>query len=166
MELSTQNLTADDKTALGQLQQKASNLHQSSSNNFLVSLEGLMLSAIAWESIGKPKVWISNLSKATTAVGLVVTGLFAANAIRDLSKAKKIDNKLKQYGMDETTLPSEIAMQAPAPVQVVQAPAVPVTRPVKPSVPFMDEAQQPQTSISAQGAEISPMLQEQARVTM
>ncbi len=146
-------LSSEDKTALGQLQQKASNLHQSSSNNFLVSLEGLMLAAIAWESLDKPKAWLRNLSKATTAIGLAVTGIFAINALRDRAQASKVERKLKQYGVDELTLPSEMGAAAPAPTPA----ANPATRPIKPSVPFMDQADTPQTAISTDGAELARM---------
>lgn len=112
MENNQHNLSAEDKAALYRVQQQASNLHQSSSNKFLVSLEGLMLSAIAWESIPKSTKWISNLSKATTAIGLAVTGIFAYGALRDNQQAKKADEKLKQYGYDEFTLPCEQHTQA------------------------------------------------------
>ena len=154
METRLNTLSSEDKNALGQLEQKASNLHQSSSNNFLVSLEGLMLSAIAWESIGKigKAKWISPVSKVTTAIGLAVAGIFGANALRDRAKAARMDAKLKQYGVDELTLPSEMPTTVP-----VQSPIAPVTRPVKPSVPFMDAAEQPQTSINTQGAELARM---------
>lgn len=109
MDQNHQKLSQEDRSALYRLQQQASNLHQSSSNKFLVSLEGLMLSAIAWESIGKKAKWISNLSKATTAIGLAVTGIFAYTAMRDQRQANKADEKLKQYGFDEFTLPCEVS---------------------------------------------------------
>jgi hypothetical protein len=115
MESAPDNLSSEDRKALCQLEQKASNLRQSSSNHFLVSLEGLMLSAIAWESIGKISKykWISPLSKVTTAIGLAVTGIFAVSALNDRAKAMKIDAKLKKYGMDELTLPCEIKSASP-----------------------------------------------------
>jgi hypothetical protein len=113
MESTDNTLSSEDRSALCQLEQKASNLRQSSSNNFLVALEGLMLSAIAWESIGKPKAWISNLSKATTAIGLGITAIFTSIAVRDRAKASKIDGKLARYGVDDMTLPCEMQHAEP-----------------------------------------------------
>lgn len=133
MEPTTNSLSQDDKAALCQMQQKSSNLRQSSSNHFLVALEGLMLAAIAWESIGKPKAWLSNLSKATTAIGLGVAGLFTFYAVRDKAQASKIDTKLKQYGMDELTLPCEIKTE-------------------QQTIPPI---QQPKTTLQAGGREVS-----------
>ena len=107
MDTTHEPLQPEDRAALCQLQQKADNLHQSSSNKFLVALEGLMLSAIAWESIDKPKPWLSKLSKVTTAIGLAITGIFTYTAIRDPVKANTAEKKVKQYGFDEFALPCE-----------------------------------------------------------
>lgn len=150
MDNAKNSLSQEDKAALGQMQQKASNLHQSSSNNFLVSLEGLMLAAIAWESLDKPKKWLANLSKGTTAIGLAVTGIFAINALRDRAQAAKIERKLKEYGVDDMTLPSEMGSANPAP-------ATPNTNPVKVTGPFLDQAEQPSTTISTQGIDLARM---------
>ena len=100
-----------------------------------------MLAAIAWESIGKPKVWISNLSKATTAIGLVVTGIFAYSAINDRLKANRIQAKLDSYGVDEVSLACEVP-----PVETAEHP---VHQPHHPH--------QPRNVIHADGAEASKM---------
>ena len=107
--------SADERAALSQLEQKASNLRQSSSNNFLVALEGMMLAAIAWDSLEKPKAWVRNLSKASTAIGLAVAAIFTVSAITDRAKAAKADSKLKQFGYEEFTLPFEPVALAAAP---------------------------------------------------
>ena len=112
-------MDASKANALHQLDKKSQGLRQSSGNNFLVALEGLMLAAIAWESIGKPKKIISNLSIATTAIGLGVAGIFTANGLRERAQASKIDSQLKPYNLDDLdtntkTLEAAIAPEAPA----------------------------------------------------
>jgi len=153
MESKQEQLSPEDRKALCQLEQKSSNLRQSSGNNFLVSLEGLMLAAIAWEGIGKEHKWkfVGPLSKVTTAIGLAVTGIFAANALSDRAKAHKIDAKLKQYGVDEMTLPCE--MKAAEPVRSAIHPH---------HARKEHHGHQPHTRISTNGAEVAH-LQEAAQ---